>query len=311
MILLSAEDLAAVLDPAAAEAAVADALRQEAAGRARLPERLTVDLDGGWFRLMPGALDGLYGVKVMNLARGHGIYYQLLLFDAPTGEPLALMDASVLTQVRTGATGAVCVRSVFPGGVDVAGLFGTGFEARGQLRALAGLVRRFRVYSPNPAHREAFAAEMGAAVPVEAVCDPREAAAGLPLVVLATRSAEPVLRGEWLDPGSVVVSLGSTRPDLREVDVETVRRARPTVVDHRRQALRESGDLIAAGLTAAGLVELHRFVSEPARPESEVLLFKPLGTALQDLAVAGVAYGRCRAAGLGRAAGALLTRKDR
>lgn len=303
MILLSAADVAGVLDPTLAMSAVDAALRAEVAGRARLPARLTVDTERGWFRLMPGDLGGVYGAKVMNLTRGQGIYYQLLLFCGETGEPLALMDASVLTQVRTGALGAVCVRKALPHGVEVAGLFGTGFEARGQLEALRSMAGRWKVYSPNREHRERFAAEMG----VEAVDTAEQAAKGLALVVLATRSTEPVLEGEWLDPGTVVVSIGSTKPDLREVDVETVRRGCPVVVDHVEQALRESGDLIAAGLTASDLLGLNRLTSAGA----DVTLFKPQGTALQDLAVAKSVYERCVSRGVGLRADGLLTRKDR
>lgn len=311
MRLISAADVEAVLDPAAAAAAVADALAQETAGRTRLPARLTIELDRGWFRVMPGALGDVYGLKVMNLKQGHGIYYQLLLFDAASGEPLALMDGSVLTQVRTGAASAVCVQAALPQGVPVAGLFGTGFEARGQVRALAGQVGRLRVYSPNREHRERFAAEMSALLPVEPVGDPREAAAGLPLVVLATRAAEPVLQADWLAAGTVVVSIGSTRLDLREVDVATVHRAGRVVVDQVEQALGEAGDLRAAGVTAADLALLHEVLAGPVDLRGDIRLFKPQGTALQDLAVGLRVYEACLASGRGLRVDDLPTRKDR
>jgi ornithine cyclodeaminase/alanine dehydrogenase len=127
-----------------------------------------------------------------------------------------------------------------------------------------------------------------------------------------------VLDGAWLSAGAAVVSIGSTRPDLREVDDETLRRAGRVIVDHRAQALAESGD-IRAGL-ASGAIREDDVVELPPlwrdggalRPESgRVLLFKPSGTAAQDLAVARIAYDRALAAGAGRRLAGFLSRKPR
>jgi ornithine cyclodeaminase/alanine dehydrogenase len=326
VIVLSAEDVRGALEPAAVVDAVEEVLLQQAAGRVQVPARVTFDVDHGWFRVMPGAVLGgtgrpVMGTKVMALARGGGLSYLLLLYDEPTAELLAMMDASVLTQMRTGAVSASFVRRALPSGAPLVGIFGSGFEARGQLQMIAGSVRvgRVRVYSRDPARRKAFVAEMAAhlGIELEAVGDPR-AAAEAPLVVLATRATEPVVDGRWFASGAVVVSIGSTRPELREVDVETIRRAGRILVDHPAQALGESGDIraaLAAGvITDVDVIDVAHVLSSDdtlrAR-DDRLVLFKPSGTAAQDLAIGRIVYERCLAAGSGRAMDGFLTRKPR
>ncbi len=327
MLLLTAEDVRAVLDPEAAIAAVEESLAQEAKGRARTPARTTFDVEHGWFRVMPGALLGgdgrsVVGAKVMHLARGHGISYLLLLYDEPTGELLALMDASVLTQVRTGAVSAVFARRMLPDGVPVAGMYGTGFEARGQLQMITRAIRvgRARAYSPNAERRAAFAREMTErlGLQVDAVGEPRAAAENAPLVVLATRSQQPVVEANWFAPDAVVLSVGSTRPELREVGPDTIARAGRVIVDHKAQSLAESGDLLAAlaagALAEDNVMELSRVLAGEISPRigpHALTIFKPSGTAAQDLAVARAVYERCRAAGRGRSIETFMTPKPR
>jgi ornithine cyclodeaminase/alanine dehydrogenase len=325
MIVLSAEDVRAELEAPAAIDAVEAVLTQEVSSRARAPARVTVETDHGWLRVMPGVAFGgagrpVTGAKIIALARGGGLSYLLLLYDERSAELLAMMDASVLTQLRTGAVSAAFVRQACPGGVPDLGLFGSGFEARGQLQMIAHAVRvaRARIYSRDPARREAFAREMSAAlgIPVEAVENP-EAVAAAPLVVLATRATAPVIEGRWFRPGAVVVSIGSTRPELREVDVETIRRAGRIIVDHTDQAAAESGDIRAGmeegAVTESDLVELGRVLAGtlPLRvADSRLVLFKPSGTAVEDLAIGRLVYERCRRAGRGTALD-FLTRKPR
>ncbi len=327
MLLITADDVRAVIDPDAVIAAVEDSLAQEARGLARTPARTTFDVEHGWFRVMPGALLGgtgrpVVGAKVMHLAAGHGISYLLLLYDEPTGELLAIMDASVLTQTRTGAVSAVFARRMFPNGVPMAAMYGTGFEARGQLEMIVRTIRlsRVRAYSPNAERRAAFAREMTErlGLPVEAVDAGSAAAAGAPLVVLATRSRQPVVEAGWFAPGAVLISVGSTRPELREVDPATVARAGRVIVDHKAQSLAESGDLRAArtagALAEEDVVELSRVLAGevPAAVGPQALtIFKPSGTAAQDLAVGRLVCERCQAAGRGRVVDGLPTPKAR
>jgi ornithine cyclodeaminase/alanine dehydrogenase len=335
--LLSAQDVQAVLDPQSAVRAV-DALWTAPAPAVRVPRRVTFDGEHGWFRVMPGALLGglgpaVVGTKVIALARGAGISYLLLLYDEATAALLAIMDASALTQIRTGAVSAAFVRRVRPAGAPVVGVFGSGFEARSQLRVLAETVpvAAARVFSPNPERRRAFAAEMSAAlgVRVDAVSDAAHAS-DAPIVLLATRSTTAVARGEWFAPGALVVSIGSTRPELRELDEAAFGRAAAVVVDHTDQTLAESGDVraaIAAGaVREADLVDVADFLMRGAsgaseagevgeaggaRSPSRLVIFKPSGTAAQDLAVARLVYDRCVAAKRGTVLGPFLAVKAR
>ena len=326
MLVLSADDVRSALDHRAAVDVIERVLLDEAAGHTRVPGRVTFDVDHGWFRVMPGALLGddgraVMGVKVMALARGAGLSYLLLLYDERTGELLAMMDASVLTQVRTGAVSAAFLRRVCPGGVPMLGLIGSGFEARGQLETIARTidVRQVYVFSPNAERRSAFAAEMTRELGIRVdAADTARAAAAAPVVVLATRATTPVVDGAWFSEGAVIVSIGSTRPELREIDDRTMARAGRVIVDHRGQAMAESGD-IQAGLAARviqedDLVELPAVLRggsalRPAFPR--LVLFKPSGTAAQDLAVARMVYDRCLAAGTGQRLDGFLTRKPR
>jgi ornithine cyclodeaminase/alanine dehydrogenase len=323
VLVVSHEDVAAVLDLSAIIAAVEDSLAQEAAGRVSVPTRTTMDTEHGWFRVMPGALSGgwdppVVGAKIMALARGGGLSYLLLLYDELSGNLLAMMDAAALTQLRTGAISAVFLRRVLPGGAALLGLFGSGFQARGQLEMIAAAIRvgGVRVYSPRAERRQAFAGEMTErlGIDVEAVDDPKIVARA-PLVVLATRTTAPALSGSWLVSGTVVVSIGSTRRDLREVDVDTFRRARCVIVDHAGQALAECGDILAAleagVITNAHILPLASAELASACENSEVRLFKPSGSVAQDLAVGRMVYEECVAKGIGTVIPGFLERKAR
>lgn len=324
MLLLSLDDVQAVLDPLAAIDAVEAALKEEAAGQTYLPDRLTTDFAHGWFRIMPGAMVGdtgrpVMGAKLMNFRPGVGLYYLVLLYDEVTGDLLCMMDASALTQIRTGAVAASFVRQVLPQGAAVTGIFGSGYEARGQLRVISRAIplQKVKVYSPNPANRAAFARELSQelGLDVEAVDQPEQVVAGSQLVIGAVKSQEPVIMAEWFDPGTVVVSIGSTRGKERELHPEVLGRASLVVVDHT-QAPEESGDLqaaVAAGMLDPGrVIHLHQVLTGKVRlsiaPE-RLLIGKPVGTALQDLAVARMVYERCVERGLGMEVPDFLTRK--
>jgi len=326
VLILSADEVRSALDPHAAVDAIDRVLREETAGRTRVPGRVTFDVDHGWFRVMPGALledagRAVMGVKVMALARGAGLSYLLLLYAERTGELMAMMDASVLTQVRTGAVSAAFLRRVCPDGIPQLGVIGSGFEARGQLETIARTIQvgRAIAFSPNRERRSTFAAEMtkGLGIPVDA-SDDAGAVAAAPVVVLATRATAPVVDGAHFSAGAVIVSIGSTRPELREVDTQTIARAGRVIVDHHAQAIVESGD-IQAGLAAGvikedDIVELSAVLRAGNGPRSDpprLLLFKPSGTAAQDLAVARMVYERCLAAGTGHRLNGFLTRKPR
>ncbi len=317
-LVLTAEQVAACLTAADVLEALRAGFRAEAEGRVVQPDRLTADVPSGWLRIMPAVVGtdgaGYMGCKVMNLVRGAGVRYLILLYDAGSGELLAVMDAAQITQMRTAGVAVLAAQHMLDGPVGVLGVLGSGYEARGLLAAMAAAFpfTEAVVYSPRRASREAFAAEMRARIgrPVVAVDSADAVVARAPVLVLATKSAEPVLDGRRVLPGATVLSTGSTRLDLRELDVESLRRARWVIVDSVRGVHAESGDVRAAldagVLTPDRLVPLADVLRDGRRLRThpdDVLVLKTVGTAMQDLVVAGRVYACARARRLGTEVG--------
>jgi ornithine cyclodeaminase/alanine dehydrogenase-like protein (mu-crystallin family) len=224
------------------------------------------------------------------------VRYLVSLYRLADGELLAVMDGRLITDLRTGAASGVVARRVAAGSAVRVGLIGAGHQSRMQLESLAAVypVRSATVFSPTPAHREAFAREMAGKLGFSVIAaESAEAAArGHDVVVAATssRSREPVLRGAWLDRCRLLCAVGSTRPESVEVDAESFRGAGLVVVDSQR-AVEEAGDLEAAVKVGAAPAEkqatLAQLVSgKAAVPPQGRVVFKSVGTALQDLALA-------------------------
>jgi ornithine cyclodeaminase/alanine dehydrogenase len=310
MLLLHEDEVRASVTMEDAIEAMEAAFREQAEGMVVQPQRLNLDAGRGWLRIGPAVMQrsGWMGFKAMNLAPGQGRRYQVFLYRIEDGALVALMDGQSLTTLRTGATGGVAARRLARGGPLPMGLFGSGYEARSQAEAMraVGLVGSLRIYSPTAANRERLARELARAWGIEAtaVDHPRAAAEGCGLVALAVRSHEPVLRGEWLEPGTHVSSVGAGRPEHREVDPAVFQRSAVVVVDTRQGVFEEAGDAIAArDAIAPGQVhELADLVAgrAPGRTApDQITLFKSVGTAIQDVALAACVYERARERGLG------------
>jgi alanine dehydrogenase len=277
--------------------------RHEASGKTSISPRLATQFEGGWMRMMFGAdyESGYAGTKAYHLVEGAGVRYVVSLYRLADGELLAVMDGRLITDLRTGAASGVVARKVPVSGPVTVGLIGAGHQSRMQLESLAAVYRveSAAVYSPTAANRERLAAEMSGklGIPVKAASSAEAAARGHAVVVAATssRSSEPVLRGAWLDRCRLLCAVGSTRPQSVEVDAECFRGARLVIIDSKRAA-EEAGDLQVAvregaapeakQVTLAGLVS-----GRTAVPDGRVV-FKSVGTALQDLALAARYYER-------------------
>jgi ornithine cyclodeaminase/alanine dehydrogenase-like protein (mu-crystallin family) len=271
--------------------AMARALADLSAGKVVQPVRamLPIAEHGGFLGLMP-AYAGALGVKLVTFfPNNQGVpthHAVIQLFRPETGEPLVTMDGRLITEERTAAVSAVATRLLARPEAAVLALIGSGVQARSHLTALR-LVRTFRevrVWSPR--HAGEFAREFG----VHAAASAEEAVRGADVVVTATSSRTPVLRGEWLSPGAHVNAVGAPRPDWRELDDAVFRRAR-LYVDSREAAARESGDVIGSGADA--FAELGEVVAgtRPGRQSAdEVTLFKSLGLAVEDVVAADLVY---------------------
>jgi ornithine cyclodeaminase/alanine dehydrogenase-like protein (mu-crystallin family) len=297
-VMLDAKALEGVLGMRDAIDLLEEMSRHEASGRTFISPRLNTTFEGGWMRMMFGAdyTSGYAATKAYHLIEGAGVRYLVSLYRLADGELLAVMDGRLITDLRTGAASGVVARRVAAGSAVRVGLIGAGHQSRMQLESLAAVypVRSATVFSPTPAHREAFAREMAGKLGFSVIAaESAEAAArGHDVVVAATssRSREPVLRGAWLDRCRLLCAVGSTRPESVEVDAESFRGAGLVVVDSQR-AVEEAGDLEAAVKVGAAPAEkqatLAQLVSgKAAVPPQGRVVFKSVGTALQDLALA-------------------------
>jgi ornithine cyclodeaminase/alanine dehydrogenase len=269
----------------------------EADGTTRLPARIDTPSGRGFIRVMPAVLDDVMGCKIMTLVEGSGTRYLVMLYDVASGALLALFDADELTRIRTAAVTALAGNVMLEGPPREFALIGSGFEAEGHARLMAHVwpLERIVVYSPNAERRARFAERMTAELGIPVVAAPTEADAlrDRALVVLATKSKTPVLDGRNLAAGAVVLSIGSTRLDLRELDDASLARARIVVADDPHSVQEESADI--AETIAAGILDPARIVAlstlrrggRPQRSDGgDVAIFKSVGTALQDLALA-------------------------
>lgn len=287
-------------------AAAVDAL--EAAFADPLPEtplRSHVEAGEGELLLMPSVGPQGAGVKLVTVNPGNpdrglplvqGVY---VLFAPGTLEPLATIDGAALTTLRTGAVSALATRHLARGDARRLVIFGAGTQAGVHLGAMAAVrpIEEVVVVSRTPARAEALA-DRAAGMGMRASVGSPEAVRDADIVCTCTTSPTPVFDGSLLAEGAHVNAVGAYTPETREVDDETVRRA-AVVVESREAALAEAGDLllpIKAGVISAEDIaaDLSEVVTgTPVRTDpADVTLFKSVGVAFEDLAVARAAVDR-------------------
>jgi ornithine cyclodeaminase/alanine dehydrogenase len=279
-----------------------------------VPPRSMARGDGFWLRglsaISPGG--GHMGCKLIAASmRARRASYLISLFDQQTMELAALIDGNQITAIRTAATAAVAVDALAPRRPLRVAMIGSGFEARSQLNALhaAREIASVAVFSPTPASRQRFADDFQRLLGIEVVAadTPQQAIEGADVIVCAARSRDesPVLRGEWLRPGATVVSIGSTLPEQREVDVDVIRRAGLIVADMVDEVAHDTGDLIAAAREGVAFGDKLHSLSDliggrlPARAPGDIAVYKSVGSALQDVVTAEMLLKRARATGVG------------
>jgi ornithine cyclodeaminase/alanine dehydrogenase-like protein (mu-crystallin family) len=313
VLLLSEDDVRQVLTMDLALEAVEQALRKMALDEAQNVPRARVQTDHAMLHTMSAAAKslGFMGSKVYATSRRNAGEFLVALFDGKTGALLCLMQADVLGQMRTGAASGVATQHMARSDATEVGLFGTGKQARTQLLAVCRVrrIRQVQVYSPNEEHRRQFAAQMSERCQTEVVpvARPEMAAEDKDVVITATNSREPVLLGNWLAQGTHVNAIGSNFLGKAEVDAAALRRCAVVVVDSKDQARLEAGDFQQAledgSLHWSDVRELGQVIvgRYPARKHpQDITLFKSLGIALEDVAVAARVYARAQAAGLGQ-----------
>lgn len=250
------------------------------------------------------------GMKIYTVTPD-GFRFFVLLFDAGGGELLAMMQGDHLGRIRTGAASGIATKYLARPEASRAAVIGTGRQARTQLQAIAK-VRKLsaaKAFGRNQEHLQSFCREMSQdlGIPVEPASSAHEATRFGEIVSTATTAQQPVVLGEYLQPGTHVNAIGANMANRRELDDEAVRRATLIAVDSVEQSRKESGDLIQ-GLANIGrdwgsVIELQAVVSgkHPGRSSGdEITLFKSHGIALWDIAVAGYIYQQALKQGKGR-----------
>jgi alanine dehydrogenase len=318
MLLLTHNDVADLLAPEEIIEAMREALFEQSKGLVQVPPRTTVDSSSGfgWLRTMPAILNGskVMGFKAMHSTPGVGVGYFVAFYDLPSGELLAMMDADWLTAQRTAATAAIGVDVLAPKTIRMVGVLGSGEQARSMLIAVSKVrhLAQINVFSPTPAHRQAFADTIGReqGLNIKPVERPEQAVAGCDLLLSVFRAGkEPAVSTDWITPGMHICAASSVRPVARELEDDIWRKAAVVVVDDRAHAF-ESGDgrsaIASRAFDAECAVELWELVGGRRRgrtTDSDITLFKSVGTALQDLAIANAIYLRAKQNGAGRDVG--------
>lgn len=296
--------------------------RQHALGQALMPQRLAIHLERtqGVMLTMAAFVDGpqsAMGVKNVtvfpNNIEKHGLPTTIglmILNDAESGAPLAVMDATHLTAMRTGAGGGVATKYLARKDASTVGIFGSGVQAETQLMAACSVrpIRKACVFSRNYANAEAFAVKMSKALDIEIVPvkDPKDAVAGMHIIATATTATQPLFDGAWLEPGQHVNAVGTHLPTARELDTFAVARS-GLFVDSRKACLIEAGEIVVPiqdgtfgeshikaeiGEVAAGL--------RPGRQsDDEITIFKSVGVGIQDVTAAFAVFESARQQGVG------------
>jgi thiomorpholine-carboxylate dehydrogenase len=256
-------------------------------GRVLQPVRnmLTIEEGKRYVAVMPAVAADAMGAKLVsfypgNAGTGVATHHALIvLMRTDTGEPLAVMDGRLITEMRTAAVSAAATKHLAAPDARVLALLGSGVQAGAHLEALSQ-VRRFtqvRVWSRTPEHARRFADAHGATA-----MDAEAAVRGADVVVTATAALTPILKGAWLKPGAHVNAVGAPRPTWRELDDEVM--ANTLIVDSREAVLKESGDVILS--KAAIFAEIGEIFAGMKPAPTGTTVFKSVGIAAADIAAA-------------------------
>ena len=292
---------------------------------AAFPPRVVARKETAWLRVLAAMSAGKHmGAKIIARANTPQLSYLMPLWDRETAELVCLLDAKHITGMRTAGTTAMAADHLLPKRSLRVAVLGSSHEAQAHAEAIAAVrdIAQMTVFSPTPASREKFAQKFSAALKIDcrAAASPRAAIEGADFIICAARSHDekPILEGAWLQPGVMVASIGSTLPEQIEVDPEVIRRAEVIVADMPEEVMHQTGDMLAAakaGVSFADkVVSLHDMVQgrrTVAQTAGNIVLFKSVGSALQDIAVSELCLEAARRRGMGTALPVGLTVKGR
>ena len=321
-LLITDNDVSNLLTMEDAIDVVEEAFRQLALGGASMPPRIATDPPQGpghsylrW--LMPGTIHqlGIMGAKILVAASPgtnppRRARFIILLFDSTTGEMLAMVQGEDLSRIRTGAVTAVGIKHLGRQECTRLALFGSSKYAAMQAVGVCAVspIQEISIYSPTPEHRQSFAATLRPLVDAEVIAagTAEEALGGADIVVTVTNARNPVFSGDHIQEGMHLSVVGSSIPDMREVDEATLHKSK-VVVEFMDQALKEAGDLVIP--ISQGTYNKADIYAEMAdvvagrvsgrESDQEITLFKFNGIAVEDIACAGKVYQLAKERGLG------------
>ena len=301
---------------------MSDALAALARSEAMVPLRQIMWLPEkvGALGMMPGYISGIdaVGLKVITVFPGnHGTRFDshqgaVLLFEATHGQLLAIMDATTITAIRTAAVSGVATRLLAREDAESLAILGSGVQAGTHLAAMlhSRPIQKVRVWSRDAAHAQRFAERESKrhGIAINVMTSVQDAVKECDIICTTTSAREPILRGEWITPGTHINAVGSSVPFTRELDSTAVKIAR-LFVDRRESALNEAGDFLLA--RKEGIIEDSHIVGEIGeimigaingrRTSEEITLFKSLGLGIEDLAAADHIYRKAIEANAGTA----------
>ena len=264
------------------------------AGKVIQPLRSVMEIpaEQGLLFIKPALMQGALATKLITLMPGNAarglptLLATIVLMDPATGQPLAVMDGTWITSLRTAAASAVAADALAPAGPKVVAMLGSGALARSHATALRAVrpVTEIRIWSRDPANVARCAAEVGGVVCASA----EEAVRGADIVCTVTNASEPVLRGAWLKPGAFVAAVGAPRPTWRELDDEAMKNV--LVGDSRESAEHESGDVILSGAKPGAEIGEILAGTRPRPAAGATVVFKSLGQAVEDAFAARLVY---------------------
>jgi ornithine cyclodeaminase len=311
MLVLAEKQVQSLIDHDELNAALEQAHIQYSTGKAIMPVRGVVPLPQiqGRIPRMPGDLheDKSLGMEVVTYFQDNpkqnlpAILATIMLFSSDTGKMIAAMDGGYITAIRTACASALATRTLANANTPVLGILGAGVQARAHIQALTRVrkLSRIKLYSPSgtSARRIKEDLERPCGLAIEVVDSAQAAVRDSDLLVTVTTAKDPIVQAEWLKPGVHINAVGSHRPDLREIDGATMKRAK-VVVDSHDAVMAECGDiLLALKEQSIGAADIHGEIGEVLAgvkagrsSPSEVTLYKSVGIAIQDVAAAQLVY---------------------
>lgn len=297
MLTLSEAEIAEVLTYPDLITAMEEALIAFSCGEVIQPVRtmLTIEETRRYFGIMPAVAGTVMGAKLVSFYPGNAgsgeptHFAMIMLFETGHGRPLAVLEGTLITEMRTAAVSAAVTKRLAPVNPRKLALLGAGVQAKAHLEALRTLYafEEICVWSRSPDHAAQFASVHGVrARGIEAAVRDAD------IIVTATHATTPILEGGWLKQGAHVNAIGAPRPAWRELDDEAMRQT--LIVDSREAVLQESGDVILSG--AAIFAEAGEIIAGRKKvPENSTTIFKSVGMALEDVVAAKLVHGLAKA----------------